>query len=353
MLCALGIAVALSVQSAHANSAPPPRRMWFYFDKGVLPSAMQIIGCSDAACTQINLLHEYGRCESADCIDTPQALTAASDYFDCADGRCLFASYAELPPYIKLVAQFADGDRSSAALAIDPSAQWSMSAWRLESTAQTLQVTPAKDIPGEQLAVGRLDKIFRWLFPSGLLTIVIESLVIALLLFLVVKLPLPVLPAWIATVVLANLLSYPATWLFFPHLTYWSTASERLSGGLAILFAALMAALLIGARNTPRRGVRVGLIIAAVAVLVISCVLSISVLMIASYGNVTPGSPNGLPFPLMLVLAEAFAVLFETLFIYGFSKRQFTLPLTFFLVLAANAASFGVGLLVFTPFALR
>ncbi len=350
---------ALISQPTYANSGPPPRRIWFVFVQGLAPTAVQIIGCGDAACSTINLLREYGRCESAECIDTPQTLTAPTDYFDCANSRCLLSTYADMPPYIKLIAQFADGDRSSAALPIDQNAHYTTNGLFFGSNGPGSELTSIPegqlvglDWPTVEMSGGRLSRIVPWMLPSGVLTIVIEVLVIALLLYWVVKLPLTALRSWVAVVVITNLLSYPATWLFFPNLSDWSTAGGRLAGTLAILFAIVMSVLLIVARNAPRHWLRLTASISAGAILMLGCLVSVYVLFMISYSEI-PSPAAGFPFQWMLVLAEAFAVIFETLVIYWLGKRQLALPLTFFLVLAANAASFGAGLLLYSPYVFR
>lgn len=349
LMCSIAFSLGL-VHSAQANSAPPPRRIWFVFERGVLPITLQVQGCSDTVCTQINLLREYGRCESGDCIDTPQTLTAPTDYFDCADGRCLFSTYADLPPTFKLVGQFANGDRSSAPSAIDPGARWSMTVLNASANGTMLVLAPQ---PNTTIEVGWLGKILPWLLPSGLLTLIIESLVIATLLLFVLKQPMTNIARWVVMVIIANVLSYPATWLFFPTLSYWSIPSERLLGVLAVLFAMVLVALIIAFRHAQRRSLRItlGVIVGIVALL--GSISGVTMLAIAGYGQYLPGPAAGLPFSLMLVLAEIFAIAFETLFIYWFSKRELSFLLTFFLILAANAASFGLGLLAFSPYALR
>ncbi len=349
LVCGIAFSLGL-VHSAQANSPPPPRRIWFVFEGGTLPNALQVQGCSDAACTQINLLNEYGRCESADCIDTPQTLTAKTDYFDCAEGRCLLSTYAELPPYFKLAGQFATGDRSSTPFPIDSGARWSMTVLRASTNGATMVLTSQ---PDTTIEVGWLGKFLPWLIPSGALTLAVESLVIAALLLFVLKRSINTIIRWVAMVITANVLSYPATWLFFPTLSYWAIPSERLLGVLAILLAMVLAALIIAFRHAQRRSLRITLggIVGIVALL--GCIGSVSVLAITGYGQYPPGPAAGLPFSLMLVLAEIFAVAFETLFIYWLSKRELSFLLTFFLILAANAASFGLGLLAFSPYALR
>ena len=349
LLCSIACALGL-VHSTQANSAPPPRRIWFVFEGGALPSALQVLGCSDAACTQINLLNEYGRCESADCIDTPQTLTAPTDYFDCAEGRCLFSTYAELPPYLKLTGQFVADDRSSAPFPIEASERWSMTVLHTSSNGTMLVLTPQ---PDANIEVGWLGKFLPWLLPSGLLTLGIESLVIAALLLFVLKKPMNSIVQWVTIIITANVLSYPATWLFFPTLSYWSIPSERLLGVLAILLAMLLAALIIAFRHAQRRSLRIALGVIVGVVAVLGCIGSVSVLAIAGYGQYLLGPAAGMSFRLMLVLAELFAIAFETLVIYWLSKRELSFLLTFFLILAANAASFGMGLLAFSPYALR
>ncbi len=342
-------------QIAQANSAPPPRRIWFVFADGKLPVEMQVIGCSDAACSEMNLLREYGRCESANCIDSPQVLNGPSDYFDCADGRCLFASYAELPPFIQLAAQLSEAseasEASSPAMPISTTERWDSTVLRVVVQGEQLQLTPEANATAP--SVGKLGQVLPWLGPSGLLTLVVELIVSVVLLVFVFKQPTTSLLWWGATIGVANLLSYPATWLFFPNLGAWAIPGERLVGVLALFFAVLMAALLVAARHAQRRGVRITLGIIAGVLLALGCVGSLPALMLSGYGQYLPGAAGGLSFGWVLLLAEGFAVIFETIFIYWLSKRQLGLPRTATMVLAANVASFAIGWLAFSPTVLR
>lgn len=353
-LILLGALMGLLVgtQVAQANSAPPPRRIWFVFADGKLPAAMQVIGCSDAACSEINLLREYGRCESANCIDSPQVLNGPSDYFDCAEGRCLFASYAELPPFIQLAAQLSDAsEASSPAVPISTTERWDSNVLRVAVQGEQLQLTSEANATAP--SVGKLGQVLPWLGPSGLLTLVVEIVTSALLLVFVFKQPTTSLLGWVVMIGVANLLSYPATWLFFPNFGAWAIPGERLVGVLALFLAVLMAALLVSARHAQRRGVRITLGVIAGVLLVLGCVGSLPALMLSGYGQYLPGAAGGLSFGWVLLLAEGFAVIFETIFIYWLSKRQLGLPRTATMVLAANVASFAIGWLAFSPVVLR
>ena len=336
-------------QVVRANSAPPPNRIWFVFADGRLPSAAQLQGCSDTACTQIDLLHEYGRCESADCIDTPKQLQSPTDYFDCADGRCLFTSYAQLPPYLKLAAQFPDGDRSTDPFAATFTDRWAASNTVSVSTENArLRLTPST----RTIALGTLGKALPWLLPSGLLTLLVEVLVSLAILFFVFKAHSATLAGWGAWIAVANLLSYPATWLFFPTLGAFGMSNERLLGSFVMLAVFVLAGLLIGLRHAQRRNIKIALGILLGLLLAVFCAGSFVLLALAGYASYFPSTASGLPSATLLILAELFAVIFETIVIYLLNKRQLALARVAVMSLTANAASFLIGLLVFSPLTL-
>jgi hypothetical protein len=68
--------------------------------------------------------------------------------------------------------------------------------------------------------------------------------------------------------------------------------------------------------------------------------------LLLTYGNSTRNI-SGLPPAMITVLAETFAVTFETLIIYLFCKESVSLKQAFLLSLVTNAVSFGVSLFLY------
>ncbi|NJM41309.1 MAG: hypothetical protein HC853_11350 [Anaerolineae bacterium] len=104
---------------------------------------------------------------------------------------------------------------------------------------------------------------------------------------------------------LMQALSFPVVWFFFPALQAWQLPNNRLLGLLLLGIAVVFGALLVWVRQAPQGKPRVFSIVGLVAAVPASIVCLFFGLFIASYGNSQFATPAGLPYPLMLMGAEA------------------------------------------------
>jgi hypothetical protein len=322
-----------------ANAAPPIPKLWLTFTDAngqpIRPNAVQVLGCEDEGCAAPTLLAATGTCNTTPCIGTPPENFAQAE---CKAQHCLLGFAFNFPPRLKLIVQANQKIVSSPIIATQELAMnfsyTEPTGWRVV-VGDSLTVTPDPHVPNTNASPN--------FGPAFLLTLITEVLIGLAFLFAFKKPPLPML----LFIGLMQALSFPVVWFFFPTLQEWQLPNNRLLGLLLLGIAVIFGALLVWVRRAPPGKPRVLSILALVAAVPASIVCLFFGLLVTSYGNNQLATSAGLPYPVMLMGAEAFAVLYEAVMIYLLSNRSLTLKQSGLMSLAANAMSFGLGLVLF------
>jgi len=340
----------MPVPVALANAAPP-LELWldFEYQTSEQPDleGVQIIGCDTPECNQPRLLQQYGRCDSGDCLDTPPSLQTVQD-LQCVEERCVAvfhnSDHGAIPPF-KVVGQFSDRVRASDLFSDELPMYHDTVVWKIAVQDTALSVSVS-----DRTLQDPYDPYFGSFFQYFALTIVTELLVAALALRVWPKLKGRNLLMGLGYVLLANLISYPVTWVVWPSLGRFQPIELRQVGYFIILVAVMFTALLVNLSRKEgkarRRWVILTLVLLPLSVLAtLSCLLMTS--LASAYGSATIAVP-GLPSSLTVAFAEAFAVSFEAFLLYLLARK--TLALSFkqaaLISLVMNAASFLAGLVL-------
>jgi len=218
-------------------------------------------------------------------------------------------------------------------------------AWRIAIQDTTLIVTGAQADPIEPLGIFSAS-----FFQHFALTLIVELLVAAAALRGWLKTKERDLVSGLGYVLLANLISYPTTWIFWPALQRFQPMATRYVGCfVAFGTIVITGALFILSRQEGRS--RRGLVIFTLLLLPLPVLATLMCLFLATFGSGYSGvliGVSGMPAGLTITLAEAFAVSSEALILYLLARK--TLKLTFrqaaVISLLANMSSFLMGLLV-------
>lgn len=342
----VGLALALPLGRAAANSAPPPAVNWFYIqyamDQRPRLLGAELWGCADAACAQPVLLQSWGQCSAAECSPNPDMLSPAYGMyitnFDCGAGRCRSSALQYGRPFFRLALQFDDRLRLQGAALPLAQGYGSHKYWQVMVTPDGLELSEVAGQPYGRLPVPPFLAFFG-------LTLAVELLAAGVYAMLRWKLGLEALIGRLAIVALVNLISYPVVWGFFPALIHWSASSAWMVGAGLIGFTLPLAGLLWGAFNARTTRSRVVWIVLTVALLVAGVFCLLLLTFSVSYGYPAE-TPAGLPVWAAVLLAEVYAVLLEGLLLFGFTRRQVRLREALLVSLGMNAASFIVGLLL-------
>lgn len=344
ILIGVFLLVLLPTAVALANSLPPPFQIYlrFYDSQKITPKveAVQIAGCKDTECQPPEYLLQYGTCDSPGCNNAKSVLTGDWS-LACAGNRCLFESgqnkIRAFSPLLKIVAD--TGERAYVSQTVEnPDCQYCTIAWKIDLA----QSAPAVIMDDE--FVEPVDA-YRNFFTTYGFTILVEALV-ALLIFIVFAKKIPLIGrTWFPAVIMANLLSYPVSWLVLPSFGMFQSNMFRRAAVLVIFSMAIVTAVTLLLR-WKKKPVSKGLLIALIVAIPVCVVLFFIGMFVASYGNFTV-HVAGLSWTNVVILAEIFAVLFETFFIWFFLKKEVKLKYIAAFVLIANAASLLLGLVIF------
>ena len=327
-----------------ANSLPPPFQIYLRFFSASTPihsiSGVQLVGCDDSACSSPQNMVQFGDCSASGFLTTAPLL-ADNWKLECSGPRCLFESdfheIKMLPPYIQLIIQY-DADVRQSTVIKTPDCDYCTIAWKVDLGA--LEATISLD---EEFI--KPDRAFRSFFPAYLFTILIE--VLAAVIFAAIfrkSLALSTRSLAISTL-LANLLSYPISWLVIPAFGQFQADFYR---KVSIMIIAVVAiATLVSLYLQKNRGkIKKGTLIAMVIAVPVCAVLFLIGMFISSYGNYTV-HVSGLPWVTVVILAEIFAVGFESIILTLLLNDKFPYHKALLFSLFANAASFLLGLLLF------
>jgi hypothetical protein len=349
LLLAILLTAITPLSSVSANSLPPPSELWFTFDfqNPTPPSVEQftIVFCSDEDCS-------YS-------VELSQIPNSADMSFEnelyCYENWCKWRLNPPTHPYstlgdinlpgfgydverlfFKVKIRFSNGEQISNVLDGIPTGIGDEAHYKVTDNQQTLLLT-ADDNFKSPVVSGR--------FRSFLLTLLVEPLVFAILAWLWKRENFRSVLNYYLLSLLANGISYPMLWGFFPSITKYHYNSAD-SIGLISLLGGLAFSILLGASAYVERVTSDRL--RALAVLLLTCICYLIFETSIHYGVYPePISSTGIPVSAAITLVEVLAVAFECVFIYFMSRRKIPLPWALTFCLLANAASFGLGLIVF------
>ncbi|HNR02949.1 MAG TPA: hypothetical protein PKK59_10470 [Anaerolineaceae bacterium] len=327
-----------------ANSLPPPFQLYlrFFSSSGAVPNlqAVQLAGCTDPACETPEYLIEHGHCDSPGCF-TGLPSEQPDWSLDCAGQRCFFESgYNEIGSYSPLIKIVADtGSEALVSQPVEnPDCQYCSIAWKVDLG----QAEPPVSLDEEFVEP---EDNFRGFFVTYAFTILIEVLG-ALIIFQLIKKQFQVpQKTWLISVLLANLLSYPVSWLTLPSYGQFQTDMFRRTAIMVVVIVAIATLVLLLLRKN-EKPLKKGALIGLIAAIPVCVILFFIGMFISSYGNYKV-HVSGLPFPVVVTAAEAFAVVFETLVIWLFLRRQVKIHWVLICVVVINAISLVLGLLIF------
>ncbi|NIV39771.1 MAG: hypothetical protein GWN58_63300, partial [Anaerolineae bacterium] len=213
---------------AWANSLPS-LTLWLEFEYGTSEQpeleGVQILRCESPECSHPTLLQGYGKCDSGGCVAGSPSLQA-SQPLNCRGDRCvavlIYANDA-VPP-LKVVGQFSDRVRESELL-LDPLPMYGDVAWEIRVRDTVLTITATEPDPVDPLGLFSIS-----FFTYFVLTLLIELLIAAAAFRGWLKLKQRSLASGLGYVLLANLISYPATWIFWPSLQQFQPMAARYVG---------------------------------------------------------------------------------------------------------------------------
>ncbi len=335
---------ALGSQDVLANAPPPPRRMWFTFERAgaapALPRSLQLLACETETCAGPLMIYQYKDCDAAECL--PGAVES-SDYegVECAGDRCvltIYGGYNSSFKYFKLIAQYSDRVRSSATMAWAWGDRNDMPSWVVQVQEADLTLTEGSPSICRTLELPDL----LW---SMALTFVVEIAVAGVGLWRLRREETGELSRRLLMVGLINILSYPLVWVVFPSWTQFQSQSYRtfsiyLTAAVLLYAAALM---WIYSPARPRLGWKIALTALS---LPLTLVILLVIAFVASYGNSRLAVP-GMSYPLMLLVAEVFVVLFEAALIFMLSHKTIPLKHAVVVSLCMNLVSALAGLVIF------
>ncbi len=355
------VTLMLLAPPVRADMPKTPSIVWFTFDyetsQAVTLEGVQVVICPDHKdkC-EPSLLHlQYGVCDQSECLPGPPELTEPNEYdltFECVGKICRVLSidyagqYYLYPPF-KLIAQFSDRVRVSPVVERVPPSYKPIDYYRSGHPAWQVTVTDPDLFVVKDTAKGSFLRLST--FSLSLVSNLIIELIVAVVFLLGwmrfdVKLPLLNL---LVIVVLVNLITLPVVWFFFPSLGQFQPGYNRFMGGVILILANLFALLLISIYRTQGILWRVGLIIFGIfflgVVLAAFYFSFLVVILMFLYSLPVVGLSPGV----ILILAETFAVLYETMLIVVLSKGGLSWRQAGLMSLLMNAASFMGGLLIF------
>jgi hypothetical protein len=406
-LLLLFLIICIPQQNAMANALPPPSRLWLRFqdnsEHALQIDGVQIQGCQDLSCLQPVLLNQYGSCTGMSCLEPPTMLSDLGK-FDCRGNRCLFVnSHSDqdlLPPYIRFLLSSSGNSLISESVPFPPPFFRDIAyVGIVEDGTLKLAEDPNFRDPAW---------LYRNFWAAYGFTILVEVLAVGAAAWFWLKKRSHALAALLLTAALANLLSYPIAWLTIPAFGQFQYDALRKVGLTAAVLIGFLTWVLLrtAARGLPQTtedriqaarynafvafvalyvpfslvadylggiglipiGLLLGLILAIYAqvylspitkarlkgavqrALIIGLILTTAMIAVVSsiFYNSTVHVP-GLRLPAIVLLAEVFAVGFETFLFYRLGKKHITLPQSFALALLANIASFLLGLITFPP----
>jgi len=323
---------------ALANSGPPPTDIYFRFfsaDKEAPKvEGVQFVGCYERSCTSPVNLVQYGKLNSPGFLSTTPA-ESEHWHFDCTASRCLLQvlSY-ELKhyPYLRLITSYDEKVQFSEVVQV-PDCDYCTVAWKVNLGEPVPLITEDEEFKSGGSMINFL--------LTYSLTITVEILVAFLLLrFFHKSISLPTKKV-LLSVLLVNLLSYPVSWLVIPSFGQFQADSYRKT---SLLLAGIVAAITVISIIVQKNRGKIkkwGYISLGISVPICAIMFLIVSLMV-SYGNRSVHI-NGLPWGIVVLLAEIFAVVFESSILSLLFKGEVKYKKALLFSLIANSASFLLG----------
>ncbi len=340
----VGVICFFPLQSARANSLPPPAVVWLVFEYATSPtprlSGVQLLGCETSACEQPVLLHQYGICNQTGCVASPELLTDFEDDFECSGDFCRASTtWGYSWPGFRVVAQFTDRVRVSEVAEGLPADYGEERTWRVlvnqaDLSLQSEATPPEIDDP--------FQAVYKNLGWAGI-SIAVELLAAGLCFQLFARTDLHQLPKRLLMVLLVNLINLPVAWLFIPALGRFQEETSLSFGYLILFTAGAFTALLAFIYRTEGKTRRWLVILTAIMLVLIAfCYLAVLPALPIGYGSAV--HVWGLSTSGVIITVEVFAIVFEALMITLLSRRTLSPGLIWLVSFIMNAASFLIGI---------
>lgn len=330
------------VGTAWANGLPSlTLRLEFEYDTAEQPKleGVQILHCKTPECNHPTLLKVYGTCDSEGCVKgTP--IPPAGQRFECQGARCsaVFTMYPAVPP-LKVVGQFSDRVRESP-LYRNELPRYGTVAWRIMVHDSALTVTVTNQDSNDSID----------LFPNSfllyfVLTLSVELLVAAAVLRGWLRMKGRDLVSGLGYLLFANLISFPATWVFWDSLLLFQPMVTHVVGHFAVFLALICAGLIVILSRLEGKARRVWFLV-TLGLLALAVWATAICLFVAGYGIGDRSPVMRMPDGLWIGL-EVFAVSFEALMFYLLARKTLELAFrqTAVISILANTSSFLIGLL--------
>jgi hypothetical protein len=328
-----------------ANSLPPPYRIWLRFvneqEKPVQVTGLQIGGCDDEACLSPIYLIGFGKCMNSQCF-TSQPKLQEPFKLRCAGNQCLLESKFNFERALSKKIQFlisTDNTFYKTNFVTTPDCPYCDSSIKVMISNNTATATLDEKFKNpNQVTISNL-------FYTFLLTIIVE-VIVGYLFFMFWKRKSAVSGKKLAwSIVLSNVISYPVAWLTIPSFGRFQSSTMQTIGLIALGVSIVIAAvsLLIAAN---KEKIKKWMIVVGILLVPVCIFLVLVLTLFLSYGN-TEYSAEGLSPAAIILSAEVFAVVCETLFIHQLRKSELKLKQIFILCLVMNALSLALGFLIF------
>jgi hypothetical protein len=339
----------LSASDASANSGPPPERIWLLFQDesgtSLPPQGLQLVGCSTEACTEKTLLLSYGKCNLPGCLPGKPTMTGEWDKLACDGSVCRAVSYDFPTRIFQLISQ-ANGQvyTSPPAQLAGAERTFDNFAYQAVVSPQGLSLTSKPDFDEPKYPLHKINFLL-----ALLITLVSELLVAGLYGWFVLRWREPELDLLLVLVGLADLITLPMVWFFFPSFAKFMPVESRSLGIflalIAIIYTSVLYYAFVRADGRRRRNM---VTISTLIVLLATPVCSGVIIFVQGYTNLYKLTSTGLPGSWLLLMSEIFAWLYETFFLYFLSRKTLPLKHALILSLLMNLTSFLAGLVILT-----
>lgn len=329
---------------AVANSAPAPLEFWFKIEpekevSSKITSA-QLIGCKDSKCAQPVLLASFKSCSSELCLPSEE-LNTAGWQFECTKNICVAITPYYLyqnsgQSFMKLNVEIQDQFFTTTTIPF-PECVSCSNYWGIDITSKPASVTPLTEDPVKQSP----PEYYLKLFALSTLTEILIGLGIGLLWKRKAALSIHKL---LDTILLANVFTYPMVWLAIPALGEFKFDYARKS---ALVFAVTFTIVTIYCLWAWKKRLLSSNLIAIVSP--IFAVFTIVFFFIAEFISVFDNSGfhiTGLPYFLVIIIAELLAVFYETFMIYTLRKDEITFKQALLLCTLTNIGSLLISFII-------
>jgi hypothetical protein len=335
------IALLIPSSVAIANSPYPPFRMWFRISPDKKPYkkiiSAQLIGCTDNNCENPMQLAAFNYGTDNEVRD----LLGVNWELKCAENRCYvetwlggngvleYSDFQLIITYtsetlISRVTKFPDCTHCTTYWEVDSSTKPSL----IREDAQSVEETKSS-----------------WEFLLILTVNAIAELMAGLVFCLIVRKSQRIsIPKLLGAQIYANFLSYPFVWTAIPsfaHLQYENDRSTAIILGIALIIFSVFSVWVVQNLNRKEKKVDIAIII-FMPIFIVSLFTSF---IFYGYGYSTM-LVGGLSSQLIIIIAEVFAVIYETIMVYLLRKRDISFIQSFLICFTANVLSCILGLLI-------